>query len=207
LNKIVNNLDDFIYSQQDDAQTWGDFKKGIAAAFSYIYITYYRQLYNYGYTLYPDKELLKDSLQELFFELWRDREKLGTAYSIRVYLLVSFRRKLIAKINQDRKRKQLVQKEGQSEESYETKLIFTQQESEQKTQLNQALAKLPKRQKEAVYLRYFQELSYQQITEVMDLQYQTVRDLIHKAIKTLRQQMKSMLFMSVALTLELFFTL
>ncbi|MDJ1466764.1 sigma-70 family RNA polymerase sigma factor [Cytophagaceae bacterium DM2B3-1] len=178
----------------EEALLWTAFKDGDQQAFSRLYYKYYRPLYNYGYTLFPEKELLKDTLQELFFEIWRDRQKLGQVYSVKLYLLTSFRRKLIYKINQQRKRNTFTHTNVLQQESYEAELILTQTEVAQQTRLQQEMDKLPQRQKEALYLRFYQELSYQQITEIMKLQYQTVRDLVHKALKTLREKLRSATF-------------
>ncbi len=183
------------YSRHSDTKIWSDFKEGSQEAFSFLYHTYYRKLYNYGYSIIADKELLKDNLQELFLELWRDREKLGDAQSIQVYLLVSFRRKLFSKIRAIRKTPNGTGTESLSEDSFETALINEQADSEQNHRLAKELEDLPKRQKEAIYLRFYQELTYGQITEIMNLQYQTVRDLIYKGLKTLRQNLKSILLL------------
>ncbi|WP_313982306.1 sigma-70 family RNA polymerase sigma factor [Xanthocytophaga flavus] len=80
------------------------------------------------------------------------------------------------------------------QESYESELIHIQTEVAQQIRLQQELNKLPQRQKEALYLVFYQELSYQQITKIMQLQYQTVRDLVHKALKTLREKLRSATF-------------
>ncbi len=181
------------HSQNSDAEVWSDFKRGSQEAFSYLYRTHYRKLYNYGYSIIADKELLKDALQELFLELWRDREKLGQAQSIQVYLLVSFRRKVFGKIRSIRKKRLEGEDPPGAEDSYETSVIARQEEEAQGKRLSQELNCLPKRQKEAIYLRFYQELTYQQITEIMNLQYQTVRDLICKGLKTLRQNLKTLL--------------
>jgi RNA polymerase sigma factor (sigma-70 family) len=182
------------FAKHTDTKLWQAFKNGDKNAFSAFYHTYYRSLYNYGYAIIRDKELIKDVLQELFMEIWRDREKLGEVQSVRVYLLVSFRRKLFFKIAAQKKKSITLENNTFIVDSYEMELITSQQAQEQKDRLVTALDKLPKRQKEALYLRFYQELTYDQMIQVMDLQYQTVRDLIHKGIKTLRKNLLSLLF-------------
>jgi RNA polymerase sigma factor (sigma-70 family) len=51
------------------------------------------------------------------------------------------------------------------------------------TMLNQ----LPRRQKEILYLRFFQELEVEQIVQVMEIHPQSAYNLLHKAIHRLRQ--------------------
>ncbi|MDJ1482901.1 sigma-70 family RNA polymerase sigma factor [Cytophagaceae bacterium YF14B1] len=103
-------------------------------------------------------------------------------------------RKLICKINQQHKQSSFTRMNVLQQESYESELIHIQTEVAQQIRLQQELNKLPQRQKEALYLVFYQELSYQQITKIMQLQYQTVRDLVHKALKTLREKLRSATF-------------
>ncbi|MGK7396487.1 MAG: RNA polymerase sigma factor [Candidatus Cyclobacteriaceae bacterium M3_2C_046] len=174
----------------DDSKIWLNFKQGNIEAFNLIFKKYYHLMYNYGYQIYPDKEFIKDNLQDLFFEIWKDREKLGDVRSVKFYLLISFRRKVISVLTRNRKQFQQQKQQTQLEEqvtfSYEQQMIDGQLENEQMQHLQQELTKLPPRQKEAIYLKYFQELPYDEITQIMSLKYQTVRDLIYKGIKTLR---------------------
>ena len=60
---------------------------------------------------------------------------------------------------------------------------------EQSAKLKVAFEHLSKRQKEAVYLKYYSGLDYEDIGEVMDINYQSTRNLIFNALKSLRKQM------------------
>ena len=71
------------------------------------------------------------------------------------------------------------------------------QENQQK--ITQALNQLSKRQKEAIYLKFYTEMDYQQIAEIMQLNYQSVRNLVHASLKKLRQ----ILAMGIILLLSL----
>jgi RNA polymerase sigma factor (sigma-70 family) len=54
-------------------------------------------------------------------------------------------------------------------------------------QLNVLINKLPSRQKEALYLRYHQGLSVEQVSEVLNMNYQSTKNLLHRAILQLRK--------------------
>lgn len=177
----------------DDLNLWKLFKKGSIAAFNLIYKRNYRNLINYGFSFYSDKEFVKDNLQELLYEIWRDRKKLGEVKSIKIYLIISFRRKMLYNLN--RIRKQLKKSEEICNEytysdSLEEIMIQEQEEKLMRIYLDDLIEKLPPRQKEALNLRYIQELTYEEIMRIMSLKYQTVRDLVYKAIKTLRKEVK-----------------
>ncbi|HSI74509.1 MAG TPA: RNA polymerase sigma factor, partial [Lunatimonas sp.] len=52
--------------------------------------------------------------------------------------------------------------------------------------LSRAIDELPLRQKEAIYLRYLQELTYDEISELMGVQIPSIYNLIFKGVKTLK---------------------
>jgi DNA-binding CsgD family transcriptional regulator len=69
--------------------------------------------------------------------------------------------------------------------------------------LKQLLETLPPRQKEVIYLKFFQEMEREQIAEMMDIAPQTVSNLIQLALKQLRQYWKLELLTFVLLNLSL----
>lgn len=172
-----------------EGQLWDAFRAGDMKAFEALYHRYYRPLYNYGFTIFADREVVMDCLHELFLDLWERRSRLSAAVNVKCYLLVAFRRRVIQAAN--RSRQQDFAAGGETTEpvqpsaedrliDHETRLIFS-------DRFRAAFSKLPVRRQEAIYLRYGQGLSYAQITEIMEIQYQTVRDLISKGIKALRK--------------------
>jgi len=62
----------------NDAKLWEDFKKGEKYALTQIYYHYADSLFRYGKKFSSDDELVKDAIQDLFFDLIRTRAKLGT---------------------------------------------------------------------------------------------------------------------------------
>lgn len=179
------------YIAFNDMQLWRSFRSGDMNAFGALYHHHYRLLYNYGYTIFADKDIVKDCLQELFLELWERRGHLSEVSHIKYYLLVAFRRKIIHFLKK-KDRLNTIPLPEQTEDfqpSLEDQLIEHERQFIFSGQFKKAFDQLPFRRKEAIYLRYYQELSYSQITAVMEIQYQTVRDLISKGIKMLKEQL------------------
>jgi RNA polymerase sigma factor (sigma-70 family) len=56
--------------------------------------------------------------------------------------------------------------------------------------LNHFINDLPSRQKEALYLRYTQELTVDQIADTLDMNYQSANNLLHRALLSLRKNWK-----------------
>jgi RNA polymerase sigma-70 factor (ECF subfamily) len=51
----------------------------------------------------------------------------------------------------------------------------------------QAIDQLSNRQKEIIYLKFYQNLSYEEVSEIMNINYQVARNLLHQAIKAMRK--------------------
>jgi RNA polymerase sigma factor (sigma-70 family) len=70
-------------------------------------------------------------------------------------------------------------------------------------QLNKSINQLSDRQKEAIYLRYHQGLSVEQVAEVLNLNYQSTKNLLHRAILQLRKDFPiSVLFLLLNFSLN-----
>ena len=174
-----------------EKQLWQRFKEGSEEAFSSIYHTHYNVLYNYLNKIGRDENLSNDCIQDLFFKLWRDREKLGDVQSIKFYLLTSARRAILKKIKKERAFDKKIKAAGY----HETDITFAQEElliqdeeaDELKKKIADLLNSLPKRQKEAIYLKYYEGLSYDEVAELMEVNYQSVVNLIYKAFQAFKK--------------------
>jgi RNA polymerase sigma factor (sigma-70 family) len=176
-----------------DADLWQKFKSGEEAAFGLIFRTHYKALFNYGLKFNNNRELVEDCVQELFLELWKNKDSISQTDSIKPYLLKSIRRKIIKQTNTDTNLKKLfhhvVPKEYEFEVIFspEHQLIHAQMSEEKVKKLQTMLDSLPLRQKEVLYLLFYQDMSYEEISQIMSMNYQSARNLVHRAIKLLRE--------------------
>lgn len=176
----------------NDLQLWQDLIDGKKAALEKIYQEQVRALLKYGNKFSRDSQLIEDSVQDLFVELWRKRANLGPTDNIRRYLLVALRRKIIRQIERSRKRfseGEPTENHFGAEMSIDEEIIGAEVSAAQSVQLKRAFETLSKRQQEALYLKYYADLDYKDIGEVMDINYQSVRNLVFKALQTLRKSM------------------
>ena len=100
-NRYVNKSKDAGLSE---SRLWVEFLEGSSDAFEHIYESYFDKLYNYGVHLCRDKTLVEDCIQELFLDLWNNRNNINLAKSVKYYLLKSLRRRIIRGLS---KRKQV----------------------------------------------------------------------------------------------------
>jgi RNA polymerase sigma factor (sigma-70 family) len=192
--------DHVITKNADDSLLWQALKRSEKAAYEILLKKYYPIVLNYGVRFYKDKEFVKDCVQDLFIEIWNRREYLADVVSVKSYLLQSIRKNIIRessrlkwfreadKISDDH--------DFDVEFDIETYLISREVENELLQKLRFELDKLTKRQREAIFLRFNQELSYEEIAIIMDINYRSVVNLIHEAIKAIRKNWFSVLLSS-----------
>lgn len=174
----------------DDLTLWRAFRSGDEKAFITIFDRFTTPMYNYGYKIVAECELVKDGIQDLFIEMWNNRQRLGDTDSIKSYLFKSLRRKLLRLRNKSGNRiLRSLSMDSYSEvsPSHEFVMIAEQLSIEKKEKLMAMLSKLTRRQQEAIFLRYFDELNCDQIAAVMNLRKQAVYNLIHHALDQLKK--------------------
>lgn len=179
----------------DDTTLWLAMKNGDQSALETIYRKHVKILYSYGMRFSPDKQLVEDSIQDLFIELWNHRQSIGNTDSIIRYLMTSLRRKIIRKGQQLSKHLTGLDDSTPvfgTEISIDEKWISGEESEAVAQKLQDAIKGLSTRQQEAIYLKYKEGLDYDDICEIMDLQYQSARNLIAGAIQKLRQSFDGM---------------
>jgi RNA polymerase sigma factor (sigma-70 family) len=175
-----------------DKELWALFQEGCPEAVTVLFRRYYRDLYSYGLKISRDEGLTKDCIQEIFGELWDKRLSLAPVTHVKAYLLKILRRRIFHTLQQAARQSACNQESLPAFEvvlSPETLLVQEQMSAETVARLNAALQKLTPRQREVIYLRFFDALSCEAISEIIPLQYQSVVNLVHEAVKKLREHM------------------
>jgi RNA polymerase sigma factor (sigma-70 family) len=171
-----------------DKEIWDLYKRGDGKAFSFIYQSYASSLFAYGMKVLPEKDVVKDCIQDLFVELWLYRGTVGVTDSIKYYLFRSLRRKIGHQLT----RSSRFMPAGEdlnhygTSDSHELHLIADQDLFEQREKLDLLLNTLTRRQREALYLKFFSEMTYEEIASLMSISSQAVYNLVSKALKELK---------------------
>lgn len=182
----------------DDKVLWLAFKQGDENAFTVLYHKYVRVLYSYGKKILADEEAVEDIVQELFIDLWQCRSRLADVESPKFYLFRALRRRIHKSLNETHN---LNQRWDHIDEGIhpvslpkEYEIIEAESSQKQKDELNVWLKNLPVRQYEVLMLRFYQDFSYAEISEILTINEQSVRNLIQRAVLKLRQLTISALF-------------
>ena len=175
-----------------EQQIWLAFQRGDEQAYSTLYTTYFVQLFRYGRKFTHDIELIEDCIQDLFVSLWKSKESLSLPESVKNYLFKSLRfaifKKLKIKDDVNRDENSLYDYSKEVTISQEAFLIQEIEEGERKVQIEKALSNLPKRQREAIFLKFYSEMTYQEIADLMEISVQAVYNLISKSLLQLQKE-------------------
>jgi RNA polymerase sigma factor (sigma-70 family) len=180
---------------------WESFKLGNKEAFAYLYNLHVDPLFRYGTKLCKDEGLVKDSIQEVFLDLYLKREKNKTnPENLKYYLILALKRSLIKKLKRNRRfvEGDTAGNHGfEPEYSIEKIIIEQEQEQEINRRVVKSLSLLPAKQKETLYLRFNEALEYNEISQILNISIESARKQVYRALKTLRQSFKtdSIIFM------------
>ncbi len=191
---------------------WQQVQAGDSEAFRRLHNEHVRHLLNYGLRLCGSISTVEDCVQDVFTELWIYRQGIAQPTSMRFYLLKAVRNKLKAQYRReqlfiagwDDNRDTGILPDFNLEPSAEQQLIELEIDLERRHQIKTAMNLLSPRQREIIYLRYFNELTYDQICELMGINYQTARSQVYSSLKILRNELKDSP-LSLALPLLFFF--
>jgi RNA polymerase sigma factor (sigma-70 family) len=170
-----------------DKEVWTRVGSGDQDAYGQLYVFYYRRLYNYGRKMTADIAVLEDALQETLVAVWTGRERLNRVQKPHSYLLQTFRFILFRKLRRDRKVQSLDTNEpGEPDFGREEILIRRDLESDQRQRLEQALQTLTARQREAIFLRFYEGLSYEEVAGIMGISVKATYKIMSRALQQLK---------------------
>ena len=164
--------------------------KNSKESLSALYVEQVDSLYSYGCKFTCDRELVKDCIHDVFVKLY-EKEDISTIRNIKFYLLRSLKNRLLDELSR-------IQPENIDEATFsylqeasdEDRLMdVNETDLLKKKYLEKAFENLTGRQKETVYLYYIEELSYDEISLLLGMNYQSVRNIVHRALVKLREKL------------------
>jgi RNA polymerase sigma factor (sigma-70 family) len=181
-----------VFGSNNEEELWRAFQEGDEAAFARLYQLYADTLFGYCIRFTNDRDLIKDCIHDLFVELWKSRRTVSATTSVRFYLLACIKRKVLRHLQKS----QLVTTDGpvtasqSATASYESDMIQEQDWQQTQEGLQQALTCLTKRQREAIFLKYYQNLPYEQIADLMGVNAQSVYNLVFGALRVMKKSLR-----------------
>ena len=202
LDKRVNLQEDHPhladFESLPEKTVWDHFRNGSDEAYSFIYVKFFPVLYNYGRQFTDDVAVVKDAIQDLFVDIWNNRENLSGTDSIKFYLLAATRRRIVKSEGMLKR----YQRNANSEifgivMPIEAQIIASQDAKEQVLKIREAVNNLTPKQREVIFLMFYENLSHRQIAEMLSVEIKTVYNLLSKAIHGLKEIIAVLLILMI----------
>ena len=169
---------------------WKNFlEEGDNLSFSLIYKKHIDELFSYGISLGIPTEICKDALQDTFYKLYITREKLHHVENITAYIFKTFKNCLINLNKKERHREKIVSfpNSFSIQVTVLDDIISNEKAELIKKKVESLLSKLTPNQREAVYLKYMIGLQHKEIAEVLNINEESARKLLYRAMEKLRE--------------------
>lgn len=165
-------------------------QNGDIRAFENLFREYYPVLVNYAIRYLTDTAKSEEIVQEMFFNIWRKKEKFIIKTSLKSYLYRSVRNnclQYIEHLNVERKYEKFVKnKPSKYYETPENELDL----KEIYGIIEQTLEKLPERCSTIFKMSRFEGLKYHEIADKLSISIKTVEANMSKALKLFRKNLK-----------------
>lgn len=190
-----------------EQKAWDEFRYGDEDALKFIFNAYYNLLFNYGHKFTPDDHIIEDVIQDLFVKLWVDRENINSTNSVKNYIYKAFRRRLIRKLDYSPRIMAFPATEERigfnMEPGHDHRMISAERTKRIQHNLAIALDKMTPRQREVIHLRYFEEMDFNEIADVMQLSTKATYKLLYRAIDSLKQHLPRFDYLVILYLLDL----
>ncbi|MDZ7691154.1 MAG: sigma-70 family RNA polymerase sigma factor [Balneolaceae bacterium] len=196
--KALSKKDEFSSSKIEeltDPELWKEVINGNKKAFESLYFRHYKDLYKYALKMSGNPGLVEDSIHDLFLKIWNRRKELQEVSGVKTYLWRSLRNGMLSKLRKKNRRLKILNTSKDEVKptiklNAEELIIERENYKQIIKELDNALSKLTPSHREVLYLKFYHGMTYDEIEEVMSINYQTARNYVYKALKFLKEILK-----------------
>lgn len=165
------------------------FIDGEDEAYSALYVIFSKDLYSLGLSFRCSTSIIEDAIHDVFVDIYSRRKLLHQVRDFKFYIFASFRHRLIYLL---KKQAHFVEFEHYIEQelkddNQQEAWISREEEKEKMDLYHMVMNALNHHQREAIHYRYIENFSYDDISALMGINVQSVKNLIHRAIKKIRR--------------------
>lgn len=182
--------------QQQIITLWKEYLDGNELAFSRLYFLFFDDLLTYGRRIGGDDGMVEDVIQDLFVKLYQRKLELHDNTKLWPFLFRALKNRVYNQLLRHSKQRSL--------EDYEFNLnytiddeVFSNEKQRLSDEVHRIMRGLSGRQKEIIYLRFVHEMSFDEISEIMDIHVQSARNLLFRSIEKIRKEVSMTSFLSV----------
>ncbi len=140
--------------------------------------------------LKPDRDFVKDSIQDVFLDVYEHRAKLSVPNNINFYLFKALKRNIFKKLKIERKAddfRPLSTMDFVTEYNIENETIGKEIDKRKKEIVTQLMKELTPKQQEILYLKFTKGFNYIEISQIIGIDHNSVRKQVYRAIKKARE--------------------
>ncbi|MCX6325691.1 MAG: RNA polymerase sigma-70 factor [Bacteroidia bacterium] len=172
-----------------DTEIIARIRQGDVGQFELLFRSSYVSLVRYAKTLIKDHDTAEEIVQDLFFRLWQDKEKIKIESSLNGYLFRSVHNRCLHHIEHnrvvERHAEEMSYRQSESQENPSDILHY----KELQAKITRILEKLPERCGKIFYMSRFEGLKYAEIAEKLSVSVKTVESNMGRALKEFRKEL------------------
>lgn len=168
------------------------FQDGDEEAYARLYRRYIKDMYRYGSSMVAASDaFVMDCIHDVFTEMWIKRERLSVPVHVKYYLIKALKTRIVHLL--ERKERPFTPLSEIDLEIFDTEDFEILEEldmaASRQEKLTVLISKLPQRQQEAIKLRFIENLNYAQIGDILQMNTQSAKNLVFRAVEKLRSWM------------------
>ena len=177
------------YSQYSDEELMHEIKAGNMLAFDELYRKYIKRLYRFSYSILKSREEAENIVQNVFLNLWQNREKADKISSVKYYVFTIAYNSAISIIRKKARESQFIEYVKTLQDMKEEPVDLQFEYKELDERVSAIINSLPVRQKEVYQLHRIEGLKYDEISERLNISINTIENHMSRALKTIREKL------------------
>ena len=157
-------------------------------AFKELFLEFYPAMCVFAMRYITEEETVRDIVQDIFFNIWKNRKNIDITTSFRNFLITSVRNSCTDYLRKQKVENRYMEKISLSDIHASPEEVYTLKELE--TAIDEALAKLPSNVREAFEMNRYKGMTYAAIADEMKVSPKTIEAYISKALKVLRIELQ-----------------
>ncbi|MDR0823834.1 MAG: sigma-70 family RNA polymerase sigma factor [Prevotella sp.] len=183
---------------KDESSLWNDFLSGNDDAYCLIYKTYAERLFIQGMQFSSDKEFIRDCIHDVFVKIYKSRNRLKPVDNVKLYLFIALKNSIISALKKHNmyfeELDEMLERHIVVSDSIEKEYIDKENKANTQRLIRKILALLTTRQREVIHYRFFEGLGIEEIGVLMNMNYQSVQNLIQRSLKKINEYSKKSIF-------------
>lgn len=172
-----------------DTALWENVATGDQQAYADLFRILYKRFYNYGKKFTGDESVIEDAAQETLLLIWHKRTTLSSVEYPLTYFFTSFRNIIFSRLKANQRYTNQTTLNEEPEFAADHILLCKESDAITRQKLQKAIATLTSRQREAIFLRFYEGLPYREVAQMLGITTKATYKIIGRALDELKTQL------------------